>query len=146
MSQETAEGESSKFLNRVVDTLQSHGLKLTKARTDILNVIASRNEALSPYTIQDILKNQDKKYSAITIYRVIETLLESDIIHKVHSINSYVKCCEEDDHHHHRLLVCKNCHIVKSMESTANELESSDFSEILVIDEILGVCDKCKKK
>jgi len=146
MGTEAAKQESKKFLDRALDTLKNCNLKLTKARTDILNVIASQDQALSPYTIQDLLKDEGKKYSAITIYRVIETLVESDIIHKVHSINSYVKCCEEDKHHHHRLLVCKDCHFVKSIASTATEVKGSDFSEMLIVDEVLGLCDKCKKK
>lgn len=130
------------FLEKALNKLKNNSFKLTKARTDILDVIANNDKALSPYMIQDILKEQAKKYSAITIYRVIETFIEIDIVHKVHSINSYMKCCENDNHLH-RLLVCKNCHTVQPIESTAQEPHAAGFSQIEIIDEVIGLCEDC---
>jgi Fe2+ or Zn2+ uptake regulation protein len=111
-------------------------------RNDILEAIAKHDKALSAYELQDLLKNEGKNYSAITIYRVIDTLLELDIVHKVHSINSFMKCCEHKNHLH-RLLVCKSCHNVKPVERAATELHINGFAQVEVIDEVLGLCEKC---
>jgi Fe2+ or Zn2+ uptake regulation protein len=130
------------FIEKALEKLKQNAFKSTRARNDILEAIAKHDKALSAYELQDLLKNEGKNYSAITIYRVIETLLELDIVHKVHSINSFMKCCEHKNHLH-RLLVCKSCHSVKPVERAATELHISGFAQLEVIDEVLGLCEKC---
>ena len=130
------------FIEKALEKLKQHAFKSTRARNDILEVIAKHDKALSAYELQDLLKSEGKSYSAITIYRVLETLVELDIVHKVHSINSFMKCCEHRGHLH-RLLVCKTCHKVQSISREANEVHISGFAQLEVIDEVLGLCEKC---
>ena len=69
------------FLEKAIKKLKDNDFKQTKSRIDILNVLSEHDEALSPYQIQDLLKEKGKSYSAITIYRVLETFMNINIIH-----------------------------------------------------------------
>ena len=72
------------FIEKALEKLKQHAFKSTRARNDILEAIAKHDKALSAYELQGLLKNEGKNYSAITIYRVIETLLELDKIGRAH--------------------------------------------------------------
>lgn len=135
--------ENKIFFEKAINKLKKNDLKQTKSRIDILRVLSKHDEALSPYQIQDLLKEKAKNYSAITIYRVLETFMSIEIIHKVHSINSYMKCAKDHDHLH-TLLVCKNCRNVKSIErDEKNSIEIKDFKVDKIVDELVGLCDTC---
>ncbi|NQY81290.1 MAG: transcriptional repressor [Candidatus Caenarcaniphilales bacterium] len=134
------------FLEKAIKKLKDNDFKQTKSRIDILNVLSEHDEALSPYQIQDLLKEKGKSYSAITIYRVLETFMNINIIHKVHSINGYMKCGHEHDHAH-TLLVCKGCHNVIAIErEEKNTKKVKGFKVEQIVDEVVGLCDTCNEE
>ncbi len=137
--------QSETFLEKALKKLKENDYKQTKSRIDILTVLSEHDDALSPYQIQDILKEKGKSYSAITIYRVLETFMDIDIIHKVHSINSYMKCAHEHDHAH-TLLVCKSCNNVTALErEEKNTKIMKGFKVEQIVDEVVGLCDTCNE-
>lgn len=135
------------FLEQAQQKLQSKGYKITNARQDVLEILANNDQALTAYGIQDLLKNNCKEYQAITIYRVLDLLCELELVHKVYSINAYIKCSTEknhDHHHHHQFLVCENCHQIKKIENkTSCTTSSKGFTVKQDIHEILGLCTSC---
>lgn len=58
------------------------GLKPTKARLAVLNIIAEANSALSHPEILERLSGQ-KEIDRVTIYRVLDWLTEHALIHKI---------------------------------------------------------------
>ena len=135
--------QNNKFFDHPITKLKENDFKLTKSWIDILTTLSKHEQALSPYQIQDILKETGKNYSAITIYRVLETFMSIDIIHKVHSINSYMKCVHDHDHSH-SLLVCKSCHSVEAIERERKDMPQVEgFVVKEVVDEIVGLCKAC---
>ena len=134
------------FLEQAQQKLQSKGYKITNARQDVLEILANNDQALTAYGIQDSLKHQCKDYQAITIYRVLDLLCELDLVHRIYSINAFIKCLPEKDHghHHHQFLVCEKCHQIKKLESKipCNSI-SKGFTVKQDIHEILGLCNSC---
>jgi Fur family zinc uptake transcriptional regulator len=134
--------QHSSFIEHANEKLKRAGFKLTKARCDIINEITKIDKAISPYKLQEICAKAGKKYSAITIYRVLETLSENQLIHKVYCINGYMKC-SHDEYHEHRLLVCKSCHSVDLIDRPREDSTFKNFTKLETIDEVLGICDNC---
>jgi Fur family ferric uptake transcriptional regulator len=59
--------------------LKNANLRCTFARFDILDVLSNSDTALTQKQITDLLKD---KYDKVTIYRTLETFLDSGIVHK----------------------------------------------------------------
>lgn len=64
------------------DLILQVGLKPTKARLAVLNIIAEANSALSHPEILERLSDQ-KDFDRVTIYRVLDWLTEHALIHKI---------------------------------------------------------------
>ena len=64
------------------DLIIQAGLKPTKARLAVLNIIAEANSALSHPEILERLSGQ-KEIDRVTIYRVLDWLTEHALIHKI---------------------------------------------------------------
>lgn len=48
--------QNNKFFDHAITKLKENDFKLTKSRIDILTTLSKHEQALSPYQIQDILK------------------------------------------------------------------------------------------
>jgi Fur family zinc uptake transcriptional regulator len=134
------------YLEQAQQKLQCDGYKITNARQDVLETLANSKQALTAYGIQDLLKQNCKDYQAITIYRVLDLFCELNLVHRIYSINAFVKCLPEKDHdhHHHQFLVCEKCHHIKKIE---NQIPCTTITRGFVvkqdIHEILGLCNSC---
>ncbi len=134
------------FLEKAQKKLQDHGYKITDARSDLLELLANNDQALTAYGIQDLLNQRCKEYQVITIYRVLDLLCELEIIHKIYSINAYIKCTQGKghDHHHHQFLVCEKCHKIKKIDNKIScATMNKGFTIKQDIHEILGLCNNC---
>lgn len=131
----------AEFIEQAQEKLQDQGFKITTARQDVLRILAREEKALSAYQIKDLLESKTKDYKVITIYRVLELLTQLDLVHKIHSINSFVKC-NGDHKHHHKFLVCKECHKIEKLE-TKGSVDLGDFKILEEITEVLGICEAC---
>lgn len=134
------------YLEQAQQKLQSDGYKITNARQDVLEVLANSKEALTAYGIQDLLKQNCKDYQVITIYRVLDLLCQLNLVHRIYSINAFVKCLDkkDHDHHHHQFLVCEKCHQIKKLENTIPCTVNKGFTVKQDIHELLGLCTSCK--
>lgn len=130
------------FLEEAKERLKNEGYKITAARKDVISVIKATDKALGPYEIKDLLEERGKNYEVITVYRVVELLNNLDLLHKIYSINSYIKCRSEHKHDH-RFLVCKNCHEIEILDSSAEKPKRKGFKTQLNIEESLGICESC---
>jgi Fur family transcriptional regulator, zinc uptake regulator len=134
------------FLKQAQQILQNNGYKMTNARNDVLEVLEHYDQALTAYGIQDLLKDSNKEYQAITIYRVLDLLCELDLVHKIFSINAYIKCSAKNNHdHHHLFLVCEKCHKIKKLDNISPcPPNDKNFITKHDIHELLGTCVKCR--
>lgn len=130
------------FIEQAKSKLQNQGFKITAARENVLQILALEKKALSAYQIKDLLESQAKEYKVITIYRVLDLLSQLDLVHKIHSINSFVKC-NSGHKHHHKFLVCKECHEIEKQEAVKS-IKLGNFRAIEEITEVLGVCGNCE--
>ncbi len=91
----------------------------TAAKTEIQELITTSKMALSH---SDIQKSLEGLCDRVTIYRVLERLLEEGIIHKIINIDGVVKyagChnCSIKHSHNHIHFSCQKCKSVTCLEN-----------------------------
>ncbi|MDR2954293.1 MAG: transcriptional repressor [Prevotella sp.] len=131
-----------------IELLKSKGLKKTAQRIIFINILQKNVVAL---TEDDIKHEMGDLYDRITFYRTIQTLLDSDLIHRITIDNRTIKYALNEvslygKNHSH--FFCKKCCGVTCIEGGL-EIEEmlpegykGEESELL----IRGICKKCNDK
>ena len=98
---------------RVKDILKQNRLSITGSRQKILELFLSKNGALSH---ADIEKKTGESFDRVTVYRTLQTFVESGIIHLIPTTDNSIKyaLCKNDcvpGHHHdnHVHFICDEC-------------------------------------
>jgi Fur family transcriptional regulator, ferric uptake regulator len=97
--------------------LKRHSLRTTPVRLDVLEYFRSAGKALSH---ADLEQHFTKDYDRVTIYRTLNTFLESGLLHKIPDDSGSAKyaLCHEacDTHQHADDHVHFKCHVCGSIE------------------------------
>ena len=139
------------------DTLcTQRGLRLTRVRRMVLNLLLEAGMPVKAYDILDALRHDaPKALTPASIYRALDYLLQEGLVHKVGTLNAYVACaqtCAETCTQRHApvfMLVCPGCR--KSREVNNPGLYQTIFSTMqqqgfqLQGDtvELTGICPQC---
>jgi Fur family ferric uptake transcriptional regulator len=129
--------------------LQSHKLRITDCRLEIIQEFLDKSIALSHADLEEKLNQQ---FDRVTIYRTLKTFLDKDLIHKVlddSGATKYALCAHgESGHNHSHEHVHFKCE--KCGETTC--LEQIDLPQIKLPSGfkkkemnllIQGTCEKC---
>jgi Fur family ferric uptake transcriptional regulator len=131
-------------------SFKDKGLKKTKQRNEIVEMIA---HAKQPLTAEEIYLKLTKLKIVInlsTVYRTLETLVSKGVLTKVtldNEAKNRYELVEGDDHHHH--LICLTCNKIVSIELCPLDsfekqvAKSYDFIVKKHKLELYGYCDKC---
>jgi Fur family transcriptional regulator, ferric uptake regulator len=131
--------------------LESSGLKKTKQRQAIVDIL---NKAIQPLTADDIyieLKNVNISISLSTIYRILDVMTEKKIIVKLNVSNNNKALFEINQMIHKHYLSCLVCKKIISvnfcpMGDYEADLEKETGYEIIGHKlEIFGYCKECRK-
>lgn len=145
--------------------ITDNGLRPTKARISILNVLLSSKKALSHHEILAQLEGV-KEIDRVTVYRVLDWLLENDLIHKISSDDrawkfqlntpkkSFKAASDSSQNkllkqHSHAHLHCQNCHTVLCInEFTANipQAISGTYQVSNIEINLKGLCIDCQQR
>jgi Fur family transcriptional regulator, ferric uptake regulator len=132
------------------EILNQKGLRLTRPRRVVIDILETANVPLSPQTIHQRALEQYENIGLVTVYRTLELLEEFELVRRVHSqdeCQGYVLA--SPGHHHH--LVCRSC------KQAVEFIGSEDLSAIVqrverqtgyqVSDHLLelyGLCPTCQ--
>ncbi|MDR1182008.1 MAG: transcriptional repressor [Bacteroidales bacterium] len=133
----------------VVDILKNKGLKKTAQRIMLIKLLQKTGISL---TEGEIKTEMGDLYDRITFYRTVQTLLDTNIIHRITVDNITVKYALNHSNHDHSEnhihFFCKQCHSVTCLEDIAiHEYripQGFETEECEVL--IKGMCDKCGKE
>lgn len=129
--------------------LRNHGLKKTPIRTSMLKIFKETGEALSQNQIEVALGDY---YNRVSVYRALNDLEDSGLIHRVHDAagtSKFASCksaCSHQKHiDKHAHFCCVNCLSTFCLD----EVQVSDVSlpmgyqlqEISVL--VKGLCKQC---
>ncbi|WP_297634224.1 Fur family transcriptional regulator [uncultured Clostridium sp.] len=132
------------------DILRNKGLKVTKARTEILEVFLTDVEkSLNAEEIFSKLRSKGKNINLSTVYRTLDSFLESLILDRFILENGVAVYKIHRETHKH-ILECNICHKevevpcpIKQIEEILKEQTGFTLTEHSL--KMKGVCNKCKK-
>ena len=125
----------------------------TAAKTAILNLISTSKVALSHIEIQNLINGLCDR---VTIYRILERLINEDLIHKIATPDGTVKyaSCNHKHHsheneskhnHNHIHFNCTKCLAVTCLDSV---VPNFTIPETYFVQEfnftLTGLCPNCK--
>jgi len=133
------------------------GLRLTDKRCKVLKILLQAAEPMSAYDIADQFKHVfSESLSAMSAYRMLDFLMQANLVHKLKTANQYLACSHISCDHEHELpqfLICDQCHTVKEIglgQQLLNELKGSIENTGFVLSsqqlELHGVCEGCRAK
>ncbi len=145
----------SKVLNKAEDKCRESGSKLTTKRKLILQQLIESRRLLSAYEIVDRMKEKtNNSMPAMSVYRILDFLESSNLVHKIESQNKYVACSHIQCNHSHQtaqFLICDNCDFVKEINldnavtDKVDELaERENFNLRFSVMEFKGICQTCQ--
>ncbi|MCL6708045.1 transcriptional repressor [Pseudomonas sp. R2.Fl] len=125
---------------------------LTRNQTLVLGVLQKTDQPLSAYTILDKLRDQGFR-APLQVYRALEKLLETGLVHRLESINSFVACAHPQEsccsHGIVAFAICNNCgHVAEFHDHAIDDrlqkwTASKKFRAEKTTIEIRGLCADC---
>jgi Fur family zinc uptake transcriptional regulator len=128
---------------------EKNGLRFTKIRRRVLELIWNNHEAIKAYDILELLQKDDVSAKPPTAYRALDFLLEHGFIHRIESLNSYIGCPHPEHTHNFQLLICNQCGLVKEMDKPDLSKKLNDYAEeyefrlVSQVIEVHGLCKNC---
>ena len=131
--------------------LKSNGLKVTKPRLRVLEVIADKKTAIKQ---PDLEKLFGSEIDRVTLYRILTSFEDKGILHKIFDLQgtaTYAFCSTEctADHHHdqHVHFICSICNSVYCLDeiSVPKINIPANFSLHEIAINAVGICDVCQK-
>lgn len=138
-------------VTRARDICAEKSVRLTPLRESVLRVLLSSHRALGAYDIIETLQSDGRRLAPISVYRIIDVLLETGLVHRLESRNAFFACLSEhDDAHSMLVLVCEGCCRVAEAEAPdawraiKSMTQSSGFCVTDTVLEIEGICADCR--
>lgn len=124
---------------------------LTKNQSLVYDALCSSQGPLSAYTILDRLRDEGLR-APLQVYRALEKLVASGMVHRLESLNAFVACRRPDcaSHSSVAFTICEKCGTVSELasESLAHYLTSvaseAQFAVQRSVVELRGTCGHCR--
>jgi Fur family zinc uptake transcriptional regulator len=132
--------------------LQAQGHKATKPRKLVLEVLEETEKPVSPYDIQEILRQRGKYLNHVTIYRILDLFCRLNLAHKMLSSGGFVKCSLDAVEGCHRFMVCQQCGNIQEFADEGLCQGENAFARNLGfhtehhLSEFSGLCSQCYTK
>lgn len=130
------------------DILRAHGLRITGCRLDVIAFFLKEKRTL----LQSDLERQFEQYDRVTLYRTLNTFLDSGIVHKIPNasgVATYGLChetCSPDHHdHNHIHFKCNQCGDVECItDRSVPMVEVPAGYKVEMVNLIVdGTCARC---
>lgn len=133
---------------QLTQILKDHSLRITNCRLDVMQLFIDEKNALS----QGDLEGSLEQYDRVTLYRTLNSFLDSGILHKIpneEGTATYGMCydtCSPDHHHHNHIhFKCNTCGQIECLEEKeVPKVSVPKGYQVEGINMILdGVCASC---
>jgi len=131
-------------------TCRSKGLRMTKLRHQVLELVWASHEPVKAYDLLDQLKALDFNSAPPTVYRALDFLLNAGLVHRIESLNAYIGCDHPQQEHSAQFFICDRCRSVAEVDVTgvntalSEEAGRCGFRIQSPTIEIHGVCRSCR--
>ncbi|MGH1419713.1 MAG: Fur family transcriptional regulator [Hyphomicrobiaceae bacterium] len=144
----------SAAVNHAREQFEQQKLRFTDLRQQVFTEIASTHSAIGAYDIIDRLSEKGTRLAPISVYRSIDALMETGVIHRLESKNAYFACRRHEHGKKGRpiFLACEVCGGVQEVgaqivfDTIKGLAQSTGFQPKVKFVEVSGVCRDCAKK
>ena len=126
------------------------GARLTPARLAAYAEMLACGRPLSAYELIGLLEQrQERKIAPLTVYRHLDFLMQTGLVHRLQSTQTYLPCDHPDHAHESQFLLCSSCGHVDEVESRGLETLLSEiagergFRPDNAVVEVKGLCGAC---
>ena len=126
------------------------GERLTPARLAVYAEMLARGRPLSAYELIALLEQrQERRIAPLTVYRHLDFLTRTGLVHRLQSAKTYLPCDHPDHAHESQFLLCSSCGDVDEVESSGIErllsriADERGFRPDNAIVEVKGLCGVC---
>jgi len=136
-------------LESALEECNKQGLKLTKVRQQVLEIIWAQHNPIGAYDVLQKLQQAGHKPAPPTAYRALDFLVSAKLIHRIESLNAYIGCPSPNASHQCQFYICTECHdiaevnspaVSKALSSGAKQLGFKSHQAVI---EVHGVCKRC---
>jgi Fur family ferric uptake transcriptional regulator len=132
-----------------VELLQQSGIRPTRQRLAVLDVLAAERDDATAQEIHSSLARRGEPVGLATIYRTLAALSESGVVDALNHLpgETCYRLCSGGHHHH---LVCEECHRVVELVGCdldawlAASARRHGFTISAHTVELTGVCSDCR--
>ncbi len=141
----------SEALERADAVCKKHGLRFTKQRRQVLELVWDSHRPIGAYDILDALNQGEKRHGPPIVYRALDFLIEAGLVHRLDSLNAYIGCADPEHAHGGQFLICRNCRLVVELddggisEQISTAADQRDFVSESIGIEVQGLCSACRE-
>lgn len=141
----------SQALASALKECEKQGLKLTKIRQQVLEIIWAQHNPIGAYDVLQKLQDAGHKPAPPTAYRALDFLVSANLIHRIESLNAYIGCPSPNSQHQCQFYICTDCgHIAEVNNASISEALNTSAKELgfecrQPIIEVHGVCQECQQ-
>ena len=128
---------------------REQGLRLTPLRRQVFELVWESHQPITAYALLDKLVRLGHRAQAPTVYRSLEFLMDSGLIHRIESMNAYVGCNQPRHGHDVGLFICDVCGDAAELsdgaiaEGVARAAQRIGFTVGARVIEVRGTCRTC---
>lgn len=137
-------------LQHVTSHCENQGLRLTKVRRRVLEILLESHLAKGAYDVLEQLRSEGLGSQPPVVYRALDFLVENGFVHKIHSFNAFIACAHPGEGHSPAFLICRICRRVEEAVGAGQRLAGAaieiGFSIEQTTVEAIGLCPRCKEQ
>lgn len=121
--------------------------RLTPLRRQVLRLVWGSHQPVKAYELLEQLSDGQKRAAPPTVYRALDFLCQTGLVHRLESLNAFIGCARPDKRHSAQFLICTRCGAVAEMddaELTAKINASARRLGFNVTDEKIEVTGECR--
>lgn len=142
----------NRALDRVETLCRQRGVRLTKLRRAVLELMLGVEQPVRAYDLLGKLDGRIGAKAPATIYRALNFLIAQKLIHKIELLNAFVVCVDADHPHDSQFMICTGCgnaveiHDAVVTRALRHHIEKQGFQISGQIIEVRGLCAICQVK
>jgi Fur family zinc uptake transcriptional regulator len=128
---------------------QQQQLRFTAIRRRVLALVWGQHKPIGAYELLELLR-QDGRTAPPTVYRALDFLQQTGLVHRIATLNAYIGCAHPGKPHDGHFLICESCKSLAELDVTTitSAIEGiaadSGFEPRRQTVEILGLCPNCR--
>ena len=130
--------------------MSTRRLRLTPARSFVLDTLLETHRALTAYELLDRMTAAGLGSQPPVVYRALDFLVANGFVHRIERLGAFVACTHGGSEHSAGFLVCRVCRTVAETEiprpagGLAGEAAAAGFAIERTVVEAEGLCARCQ--